>query len=274
MTYTVADSLDQVLDLIGAGTSKLVAGGTDFFPAKPANASLGPIVDVSRVDGLRNIQKTPACWRIGAAVSWSALIKHDFPAAFDGLKAAAREVGSVQIQNTGTIAGNLCNASPAADGVPALMALDACVELQSKQATRLVPLPEFIKGVRQTDLKSNELLTAIVIPHQPPHVHGYFQKLGSRRYMVISITMVGAVIGVDDLGKIDVARIAIGACAPVAKRQFNLEAQVIGQRPADVSLTPDDLQDLSPIEDVRGDASYRMLAAAEQVTRILRSAAR
>jgi len=266
----MAQKLDQALAAIAQGSARVLAGGTDYFPSRTRGGPLPTLVDVSRVPEMLGINKTENGWRIGGATTWSQLIAADLPSAFNGLKSAAREVGSVQIQNTGTLAGNLCNASPAADGVPALLSLGASVALSSSAGTRLLPLQDFLTGVRQTSLRKGELMSAVHVPDLNDHAKGYFAKLGSRRYLVISITMVGAVLGLDRSGRVDFAQFAIGACSPVARRQPDLETKLIGQRPADVRITPDDLHGLSPIEDVRGDAHYRMIAAAEQCNRILR----
>lgn len=273
MTYTVARELGQALDLIQDGTAVLVAGGTDFFPAKVKGKPTPHIVDVSRVGELHGISKTPQGWRIGGAATWTDILHAPLPAAFDGLKQAAREVGSVQIQNAATVAGNLCNASPAADSVPPFLTLDASVELCSVGGPRILPLGEFLLGVRKTALRRGEILTGVLVPEQPDHVTGAFEKLGSRRYLVISIAMVAAVVGVDASGQIDFARLAVGACSPVAKRQFGIEADLIGQRPLDVVVLPAQLEGLSPIEDSRSDANFRLLAAAAQLTRALHKGA-
>jgi CO/xanthine dehydrogenase FAD-binding subunit len=129
-----------------------------------------------------------------------------------------------------------------------------------------VPLSGFISGVRKTDLQVGEILTAILIPPQPDHLISAFEKLGSRRYLVISITMTSVVLGCDD-GQITDLRIAIVACSAVAQRQRQLEQSLIGTTAADVEITSDMLENLAPIDDVRGDASYRLIAAAEQCRR-------
>ncbi|MEP3885329.1 FAD binding domain-containing protein, partial [Sulfitobacter pontiacus] len=188
------------------------------------------------------------------------------------LKAAAREVGSIQIQNAGTVAGNLCNASPAADGVPPLLSLDAEVELASAAGTRRMGLDAFILGPRQTALETGELLAALHIPRPPKHTTSAFEKLGARKYLVISITMTAVIVGLDDQGLINVARVAVGSCAPVAKRLRALEAEMIGKRPGDVVVTSVHLSDLSPITDVRADDAYRLEAVPHQIARAIRSA--
>lgn len=273
VNYHAPTSLGEALDILTRGGVTPVAGGTDFYPAMAASGPRQSLLDVTRIDGLRGITRQKDGWRIGAATRWSDVVRADLPAAFDGLKAAAREVGSLQIQNAGTVAGNLCNASPAADGVPPLLVLDTQVELASSTGTRHLPLSKFLIGVRQTALAEGELMTGLLVPEPPAGSAGRFFKLGSRRYLVISIAMVAALLRLDDQGRIDVARIAVGACSPVAQRLAALEASLFGQRPQDVSITPDHLAPLSPIDDVRGTAAYRVEALREMLSRLIREGA-
>ena len=188
------------------------------------------------------------------------------------MKLAAREVGSIQIQNAGTIAGNLCNASPAADGVPPLLVLDAEVELTSRSGPRRVPVSDFITGNRRTWRRPDELLTAIIIPRRYEHAASTFLKLGARRYLVISIAMVSAAIATDDAGRVAWAGIAVGACSAVAKRLPDLETVLIGA-PAKAGIgalvRPEHLRPLSPIDDIRATASYRQEAVLTLVARSL-----
>ena len=148
-------TLEEALAIRAAGPVIVLAGGTDVYPAKAARAGWGDmrhadILDISAVPGLRGIAEEPQGWRIGALTTWSDIIRAELPAQFDGLKLAAREVGGVQIQNRGTLAGNICTASPAGDGVPNLLALDARIELASRLGRRLVPMADFIDGYRHT----------------------------------------------------------------------------------------------------------------------------
>src|ERR1039457_3929303 len=129
-------SVAEAAQLLAAGDWVLLAGGTDLYPAHVGSELGRPVLDLSRVAGLRGIRRTESGWAIGATTTWSDVIRAELPPLFDGLKAAAREVGGVQIQNAGTVVGNVCNASPAADGIPALMALDAELELHSALGPR------------------------------------------------------------------------------------------------------------------------------------------
>jgi CO/xanthine dehydrogenase FAD-binding subunit len=194
------------------------------------------------------------------------------PPCFDGLRAAARQVGSVQVQNSGTLGGNLCNASPAADGVPPLLTLDASVELTSTAGSRVLTLDEFLIGYRQTALRPDELLTAVLVPRGTEDARSEFLKLGLRRYLVISVVMVAAGIVVGQNGRVAEARIAVGACSPVAQRLRSLETDLVDRfvdEDLGESATADHLSVLSPIDDVRGTAAYRLEAALALVRRAL-----
>lgn len=273
MNYFIPTTLSDALDLMDSQDPDVIAGGTDFLPGRGPGPLVRGLLDISRISELRGIERIEGGYRIGAATRWSDLANAELPAGLAGLQSAAREVGSLQIQNAGTIGGNICNASPAADGVPPLLTLDASVEVRSQKCVRLVPLSDFILGVRSVAVAKGELVTALCISAPPPHARGAFSKLGSRRYMVISISMVAAVIGLDAQGRIDCARIAVGACSPVARRLEALEADLLGHRPRDVELTPGHLRALTPIDDVRGSGAYRLRATAEQCRRIIHEAA-
>jgi len=252
---------------------RIVAGGTDVYPSAKQGNHPDAYLDVTAIAGLADIAHGPQGTRIGATATWSQLVRTDLPPAFDCLKQAAREVGSVQIQNAGTLAGNLCNASPAADGVPPLLALDAEVELSSAtRGNRRLALADFIRDVRRTARRDDELLTAIIVPPSPPTARSAFEKLGSRRYLVISITMCAAVIACDAEGRIADARIAVGACSPVALRLSDLERDLIGRTVGQIEVLPHHLNALSPIDDVRGSGSYRLHVVAEQCRRAIRRA--
>ncbi|WP_171208333.1 MULTISPECIES: xanthine dehydrogenase family protein subunit M [unclassified Ruegeria] len=268
MAYSQPSLLSDALSVLQEAETRVVAGGTDFYPAMQPGQQPTSLLDITRIDGLSDITQDHEGVRFGAAVTWSDVIKADLPPGFDALKQAAREVGSLQIQNAGTVAGNICNASPAADGVPPLLALDAKVELCSaERGVRVIPLSAFITGVRQTTLAKDELVTAILVPQCPPGMRSGFEKLGSRRYLVISIVMTAANVVLDKQGKVTEARIAVGACSAVAQRLADLEADLIGQDPRALWITQAHLAPLAPIDDVRGSGDYRLAAAAEQIQR-------
>ncbi len=274
--YGRPDELGQALRWLASRRPAIVAGGTDFYPARVGRATEPDVLDLSRLAALRGIVADGAHWRIGALTTWTDVARAALPSALDALVQAAVEVGGPQVQNRGTVGGNLCNASPAADGVPALLALDARVELASVRGTRTLPLAGFVLGPRRTALAPDELLVAVLVPRRGPAARSRFLKLGHRRYLVISVAMVAACVDADAEGRVSHAAVAVGACSAAARRLPALEAALIGTPRAALSDTaaravrdPAALAPLSPIDDVRGTACYRLDAAATLVARAL-----
>ena len=282
--YRRALSLDMALAMLAAGPCTVLAGGTDLYAGAPVVPGAAPLLDIGLLDELRRIVPTvldgrPAV-RLGALATWARVRDGGLPDWARALAIAAREVGGVQIQNRGTIGGNVCNASPAADGVPALLALDARVELAGQGARRLLPLDQFLLGPRRTARGADELLTAIVLPVPPAGSRSTFLKLGARRYLVISIAMAAIAIDPDADGRVAAVRLAVGACGPVASRLPVLEARLAGLRlplePAGLArlIDPEALAPLRPIDDVRGSASYRLDAVSTLLARGLADVSR
>lgn len=262
MPYLAPTDTAEALAFLVDTDARIIAGCTDYFPGREQGRIDEHLLDVTRLERLRGITETAdGGWRIGAAATWAEVIGAPLPAAFDALKEAAREVGSVQIQNRGTVGGNLCNASPAADGVPPLMALDAEVEILSPRGTRTVPVGGFITGVRSVDLAGDEILAAVTVPGVPPGARSAFLKLGSRTHLVISIAMAAAVVEERD-GRVEAARLAVGSCSPVCRRLPALEERLAGRTAAEIrsmDLAGDGALDpLDPITDVRGSREYRL----------------
>lgn len=271
-SYLRPASLDEALAALVVLPRTLLAGGTDIYPARVGRPVNDEILDVSGLPGLREIVMGDGVWRIPALATWTDLLHHDLPARFDGLKAAARAIGGVQIQNRGTICGNVCNASPAADGLPNLMALDARVELVSAAGRREVPVGEFVVGNRRTVRRDDELVTALLVPLREGEAEGRsaFLKLGSRAYLVISIVAVAAVAEFGAGGRITRVRIVVGACSEVPVRLPAAEARLSGRVPSgDLGreIGAKDLAPLEPIDDVRATAAYRRDAALVLVRR-------
>lgn len=248
-SYRRPHELNEALALLAQGSWQVMAGGTDIFPARAHRAAWGnptatDWLDISAIPELRGITRAGDSWRIGAATSWAALRDAALPPGFDALRESARQVGGRQIQARGTIGGNLCNASPAADGVPPLLVLDAEVELASQRGRRRLKLSEFILGNRRTARAADEMLLALHMPAALAESRSVFLKLGARAHLVISIVMVAANTE---------GRIAVGSCSEVAR--------LWGEGA------------LTPMDDVRGTAAYRHAAAAELVARAAASLA-
>ena len=270
--YLRPTTIDEAIGALVSRGGRILAGGTDFFPAQGDRPVTDSVLDISGIGALKGIRVEADHIRIGACTTWSEIIAAELPPAFDGLKAAAAEVGAWQIQNLGTIAGNLCNASPAADGVPPLLALDAMVELAGPMGTRLLPLDQFILGPRRTALAADEIVVAIRVPRRLEHARARFMKLGGRRYLVISIVMVAAQVACDPQGRVAEARVAVGSCSAVACRLTRLEQALVGAEAAKglAALVLDrHLEPLRPIDDVRATAAYRLDAARTLVGRTL-----
>ncbi|WP_119167872.1 FAD binding domain-containing protein [Algihabitans albus] len=274
--YIRPSTLSQALDALAERPYTPLAGGTDVYPAQANLAAWNrapdlDILDISALPDLCGMEETPEGWRLGALTTWTEAIEGSLPACFDGLRMAGRTVGGRQIQNRGTLAGNLCNASPAADGVPPLLALDCEVELASKAGRRRLPLSDFILGNRSTARRHDELLVALLVPKPRRPARSTFLKLGARSYLVISIVMVAATLEVD-AGTVTAARLAVGSCSAAAQRLPDLEAALLG-KPCDAALAAvvktDHLGLLSPIDDVRGSADYRRDTALTLVRRAL-----
>jgi CO/xanthine dehydrogenase FAD-binding subunit len=271
-SYLRPTELTEALAALAAGPRVILAGGTDYYPARVGQPLDDDLLDITALPDLRRIADEGAHWRIPALTTWTDLLETPLPPLFDGLKRAAREVGGIQIQNAGTLCGNLCNASPAADGTPNLLALDAVVELSSARATRCLPVAAFVTGSRAITRRPEEMVTALLVPKPKGDARSTFLKLGARRYLVISIVMVAAVFEIVD-GTVSRARIAVGSCSAVAQRLPALEAALAGQRfDADLAdlARPEHLAPLSPIDDVRGTAAYRRQAALTTVQRAIR----
>ena len=234
-----------------------LAGGTDYYPARVVQAPDEAVLDITAVPGLRRIERRADHWWIPCLATWADLIETLLPSAFDALKQAARQVGGVQIQNAGTVVGNVCNASPAADGIPCLLALEATVELASSACVRTLRLEDFVLGPRKTARRPDELVLGLRIPCTHETAQSVFIKLGARRYLVISIAMVAAVITRASDGRIIRARIAVGSCSATAQRLSALEAALIGTHGDTLTVLDEHLAPLSPIDDVRATAVYR-----------------
>ena len=270
--YSRPKTLDAALHVLAHDGGQILSGGTDFFPALGDRPAPDRVIDISGLSEIKGIAFETGCIRIGGLTTWSQLVATPMPRCFDGLKSAAREIGGIQIQNRGTVAGNLCNASPAADSVPPLLALDAEVELVSEAGTRRLSLADFIVGNRKTVRRPDEILANVIVPRTLDDAPSAFLKLGARRYLVISIAMVAVVLKTDTGGRVAEARIAVGSCSAAARRLTELERALVGapaRRGVGAVALAEHLAQLSPIDDVRATANYRNDAALTLVRRAL-----
>ncbi len=263
--YYRPDKINDALYSLSKEKLTIAAGCTDLLPSTQQENLGNNILDISGIKSLRHISFENGFRKIGSGVTWTDLVENnELPKCYDMLKECSLQIGSKQIQNLGTIGGNLCNASPAADGVPCLLSLDASIELLSLNGKRVLKLEDFIKGSRETELKNNEILSAILIPKEAEIGRSSFLKLGARKYLVISIAMIACKL---NLKKDVISEIAIsvGSCSAVAKRIKSLENLLIGKSIKDeltsIILNYNYENYLSPINDIRGTNTYRFKAS-------------
>lgn len=276
--YHRPDKLKDALALLEAERVTVAAGCTDLFAATEQQ-SLGSgaedvVLDITGIAELQGVQQVAKGWRIGANATWSDVVAAPLPSAFDMLKQAARQVGGIQVQNAGTVVGNICNASPAADGMPPLLALDAEVELMRPGGIRRVTLRDFVTGPRKIARAPDELVSALLVPQECAQGQSAFVKLGSRSHLVISIAMVAVRVVIHEARVTEIA-ISVGACNPVAVRLHALEAALIGRPVQGLEAQVSEAQvcaALAPLSDIRGEAAYRLEAVPELLRRALRGA--
>lgn len=240
-----------------------LAGGTDIlvhWPVRP-DARAREYLDLQRIDGLRGIRWSEEALELGAlATYWDAITDPRMGAEFPMLVEAARQVGAIQIQSRGTWAGNVANGSPAADGVPVLMALGAIVVLDSRQGRREVPLDAYYSGYREGARREDELIVAIRIPRRA-HSLQRFVKVGPRRAQAIA--KVGLAVARSDEGW----RVVAASVAPTVRRCSAVERQL---EERGLPGSPEDLDealraDVAPIDDLRSTAEYRARVLARIV---------
>lgn len=273
MKFAQPETTEEAYALLANDDWSLVSGGTDFYPTLGSSQPTSNVLDISRLNTLRTIHSDDTHWHIGALATWTDVINADLPDAFNALKLAALEVGSIQIQNRATVVGNICNASPAADGMPALLCLDTIVRVSSINGVRDIALQDFVTGNRQTTLDVGEMVVDLLIPKTSANGQSSFLKLGARKYLVISIAMVATRLVIDNNSVVDAA-LSVGSCSVVARRLPALEKILIGQSvTTDLSglITQSHFQELNAIDDVRATADYRYKAAAELLRRSIDS---
>ncbi len=267
-SYLQPRTVDQTLRLLQeyAGTARIVAGGTDVLVelqrgVKPTTT----LIDISRLRELKYARRTEDMIHLGAlathndVVASSECVQSGLP-----LVQACWEVGAPQIRTRATIAGNLITASPANDTITPLMALDAEVVLRSERGTRAMPLHDFYLGFRRTALAPDELLGEIRFPALRPNQRGLFLKLGLRRAQAISVINIALVLTfAGDL--VNAANITLGCLAPTVVHARVAEAYLVGKR-LDAAVCQEAgrlaCADVSPIDDLRGSAAYRLQTLA------------
>ena len=243
-----------------------LAGGTDLMVGWNLGQLNGrAVLDLSRVAEWRAIKVVSDGVDLGSLVTHAQIQAHPvLEKRFPLLVAACATVGAAQIQNRGTIGGNIANASPAGDTFPALAVYEATVRVIGPSGRRAVPMSEIFAGVKKTTLKPGELIEAVFLPFVKPPKYAAFRKVGTRAAQAISKTMFAGMIWTATNGDITEARLAFGSLAPTVRRLYAAEAFLKGRRLNDVSISAAaDLlnSDVSPIDDIRSTREYRLVVS-------------
>jgi len=264
--------------LTGKGRIVPLAGGTNVMvnmKRVPLEADL--VVDLTRLEALEPITTDHDTIRLGAGVTFARLLDWRPGSAVEGLvRPMCIAFAGPLIRNLATIGGNICDASPAADVSPVLLALDASVTLESTaDGCRSLPLPEFFKGVRKTARGANELLTGVSFPNPDDDERAFYYKLGKRKADAISIVSLAMTVKLNG-GLVERARIALGAVAPVAMRSIKAEQFLQGERLNDKTIAAAAAlasSEAQPIDDFRAGGNYRRQMVEVLVTRGLKEIA-
>ncbi len=285
--YCTPAHVAEALELLDRhrGEARIIAGGTDLvLELRRKVRDTRVLIDISRIPGLEEITQDPdGTFHIGPMVTHNHVVadarmaEHAFP-----LARACWEVGAPQIRNRGTVAGNLITASPANDTITPLWAMGARLVLASRHGRRVLSFPDFYRGVRQVDMRDNEMLVDILVPALRPNQRGTFLKLGLRRAQAISVVNAAILLTFEkdlasgqppgDTIRVIDARITLGAVAPTIIRAPEAEQVLIGH-----PLSEERIQEAArrageaarPIDDVRGSALYRRAMVETLVQRAL-----
>ena len=276
--YVRPRSLEQALVARAEHPEFIVlCGGTDVLVAGNKQPVPPGIIDLFGLAAMCGIcQNDDGSIAIGAATPYAAIIRselcqRDLPA----LVAASREIGALQIQARGTIGGNIATSSPVGDSLPVLLALDAEIRLASRAGQRKVSYREFCTGYRQTVLAGDELIVGIDIPPRSPGLIQYWRKVGPRKAQSISKVMIAAVARVAD-GRIAEIRLGLGAVADRPIRAYQTESAVLGREPGPEAASAARAaleREITPIDDVRSTARYRLRVTQNLVASFVSSLA-
>jgi len=266
------DSIEGLLEMLKSKPNvKLIAGGTDLLlQMKQGTAQPETVISLKNVEELRGFSVSKNGYRLGAGMSLRGITRsNELTQNFPGLVYAAGVVASEQIRTLATLGGNICNASPSADMVPPLIALDAVVQLVSNQGQRDLSLSDFFKGPGESVLKSGEIMHSIFLPQ--PSGNMIYTKHAPRKFMDLAVVGVAVRLAKKN-GKINEARVALGAVGPVPFRAEKTEALLAGQTlTTELMLEAGEMAagECVPIDDIRGSAWYRKRMVKVHVRRNL-----
>lgn len=264
MHYLSPTTVDDAVAMLAAqeGDCRILAGGTDLLVRmKSGFAEPDAVMDIKRIGDLRRITREDGGFRIGAAVSGAEMSEDtDLVAAWPGVVEAAGLIGSTQIQGRATMAGNLCNASPAADSVPAMVAAKATVRIAGPNGIRDVPVADVPTGPGSTSLADGEFVTSIFLPARPENASDAYLRFIPRTEMDIAVVGCGVSVTLDANGTCSDAEVALGAVAPTVIDVPEAAQALVGTTLDDAAL--DALAQAcsaaaTPISDKRGTVEFR-----------------
>lgn len=247
------------LDELG-DDARLLAGGTDVM-IQLSRGEIAPqvLVPIHHLSGLSGIEANGTV-RLGALVTHETVAKGALGAGFEGLQEAAATVGGWQTQTVGTVVGNLCNASPAADTVPPLLVHDAQVDLRSVSGDRSVPIEEFLVGRRETSRRPDEIVAGLQLAASRPNTGDVYLKVGRRGAMEVAIVGLAMRLAFDDQARLETARIALASVGAKPLRVAAAEECLVGGYVNETTVSEAGeaiLAGISPIDDLRASARYR-----------------
>ncbi len=259
-----------------APSARVLAGGTDLLvDLKTGRASYGHLVSINNITDLHGISDTPDGLRIGALTTVTQLANDPIVRkGFAPLLDAATKMAAPQVRNAATVGGNIVSAVPCADLPPILMTMNASVETWSPKGTRTLPLDSFFVGVRQTQLRPDELLTAVIVPHQPNGFGAAYARFALREGNAIAVAGVAASLQLDG-NAIGNARVALGAVAPIPKLVEAARDELVGNPADDATFKRAAalaMEAAEPISDIRGSADFRREVVEVMARRALESA--
>ncbi len=267
MKYAAPTTIDEARALLAGDAGAIVfAGATDVVPQmRGGRPEPSMLVDLKKIDRLMSVSLDGDTWHVGAAAPSSALTSNaDFAADFPGLTEAAGLIGSDQIQNRSSLGGNLCNASPAADSVPALVVNDAVAVIAGADGERRVPVADVVTGPGQTSLAHDEIVVCFELARPAARTSDAYLRLIPRTEMDIAVVGAGVRLTLDGDGTVSAASVALGAVAPTVVRVPAAEAALAGSRLDDDALAAAAAaasDACNPIDDKRGTISYRRQVA-------------
>src|SRR5690242_8092613 len=268
MRYEAPDSLEGAVALLAGapGEARVLAGGTDLLVQIRADV-LDPdlIVDIKKIKETRTVSPENGGWRIGAAVTGAELKEHPrLKTVWPGVVEAANLIGSTQVQGRATLGGNLCNGSPAADSVPALIAAGAIATLAGPRGRRDLPVEDVMLGPRKLALTKGEFVVSFWLPPRAPRSSDAYLRFIPRTEMDIAVVGAGVSLSIDAGGTITHARVALGAVAPRVLLVAEAASAIVGSRldrAAQDRLEAAARAACAPIDDKRGTVEFRIQVA-------------